>query len=56
MTMPFVPAPGLDLSGLAVGDQVRFTWELRWSPPRIAHVTRIEKLPADPTPAAPGQP
>lgn len=47
MVMPFTPAPGLSLEGLAVGDKVEFTWELRrQGDPRTA-VTEIRKLPAD---------
>lgn len=61
MTMPFTLAADLPkeaLSGLAPGDRIAFTLEMRWQDPReIARVTRIEKLPAgarlawDPPPA-----
>ena len=45
MTMPFPTVPGLDVSGLAPGDAVEFTWEVRWTPPPFARVSRIAKLP-----------
>ena len=60
MTMPFAPAQGLALEGLAPGDRVHFTLEMRWQEPReIARIARIEKLPAGArlawdVPAAPG--
>lgn len=44
MTMPFPPGEGLDLSGLAVGDKVRFTLTV-WTQPTLSFaVTKIEKL------------
>jgi hypothetical protein len=47
MVMPFTPAPGVSLEGLAVGDPVEFTFEVRWkSKPRM-QLTKISKLPAD---------
>jgi Cu/Ag efflux protein CusF len=60
MTMPFALAQGLALEGLAPGDRVHFTLEMRWQEPReIARIARIEKLPAGArlawdVPAAPG--
>ena len=30
MTMPFTPAPRLDLAGLAAGDKIEFRLEVRW--------------------------
>ncbi len=71
MTMPFTLAPDLPASmmdGLAPGDRIAFTLEMRWQDPRdIARISRLEKLPAgtalswDPppasgAPAAPGTP
>jgi hypothetical protein len=44
MTMPFIPAEGLDLSSLAPGDQVSFTWELRWNARPNSRIVSIEKL------------
>jgi Cu/Ag efflux protein CusF len=49
MTMSFAPAEGLDLSGLATGDAVEFTWEVRWHEPRFWRVAAIRKLPAGTT-------
>ena len=47
MTMPFSPAPGVDLAGLAVGDRVELDLEVRWkAAERPLRVTRIERLPA----------
>jgi len=44
MTMPFPPADGLDLSGLAVGDKIRFSLSV-WTEPSLSFaVTKIEKL------------
>jgi Cu/Ag efflux protein CusF len=46
MTMPFSLAQGLSVDGLAPGDRVSFTLEMRWHDPReIARVSRLEKLP-----------
>ena len=47
MEMPFTPAKGVSLEGLAVGDPVEFVWEVRWAPPLFSRVTRIAKLPGD---------
>ncbi|MEO8196945.1 MAG: copper-binding protein [Thermoanaerobaculia bacterium] len=62
MTMPFTLAPDLPasmLDGLAPGDRIAFTLEMRWQDPRdIARLARLEKLPAgtalswDPPPAS----
>lgn len=46
MTMPFPPAKSLDLSGLSVGDPVRFTFVVHWGGQRAWEVTKIEKLDA----------
>lgn len=50
MTMPFTLAPDLPasaLGGLAPGDRIAFTLEMRWRDPReIARISRIERLPA----------
>lgn len=45
MTMPFPTAKGLSLAGLAVGDAVEFTFEVRWDGSPIYQVTRITELP-----------
>jgi hypothetical protein len=45
MAMPFMPAEGLDLSGIAPGDAVEFTWEVRWNTRPNSRVVRIAKLP-----------
>ena len=47
MEMPFPPADGLSLDGLAVGDKVRFTFAVNWGGQRAWEVTEIEKLAAD---------
>jgi hypothetical protein len=46
MIMPFVPAAGVDLSGLAPGDPVEFTWEMRWNARPNALIVKLTKLPA----------
>ncbi len=46
MEMPFTPARGVSLSGLAVGDPVEFTFEVRWTQSPFSLLTRIAKLPA----------
>jgi hypothetical protein len=46
MTMPFMPAPGLDITGLAAGDSVEFTWEMRWNSRPNSLIVRMVKLPA----------
>jgi Cu/Ag efflux protein CusF len=46
MEMPFTPAKGVSLSGLAVGDPVEFTFEVRWKgSPVFSRLTKIHKLP-----------
>jgi len=49
MTMPFPVGEGVDLSGLAVGDKVKFTFMVDWSGQGKTAwaVTKIEKMPAD---------
>jgi copper binding protein CusF len=47
MEMPFPPAKGVSLEGLAVGDPVEFTFEMRWKSQPHSQLTRIKKLPAD---------
>ena len=47
MTMPFTPAEGLDLSGIAVGDKVRMTFEVRWNARPLLRIVKLEKLPPD---------
>lgn len=48
MTMPFALAPGLSLDGLAIGDKVAFTLEVRWSDRAApARLSRLAKLPAE---------
>lgn len=48
MTMPFGLAPGVDIAGLAPGDKVAFTLEMRWKATSdIVRISRLEKLPAD---------
>lgn len=50
MTMPFSLAPDLPeaaIAGLAAGDRIAFTLEMRWQDPgEIARISRLEKLPA----------
>lgn len=47
MTMPFPLAQGVSIDGLAVGDRVEFTFEVRWQSTREPMaVTAIDKLPA----------
>jgi len=47
MTMPFPPADENLLEGLAVGDKVLLTWEVRWFGDPKSIVTKIEKLPPE---------
>lgn len=47
MVMPFTPAPGLSLDGLAVGDIIEFTWEVRKTGDPRSAIVAIRKLPAD---------
>lgn len=45
MTMPFGAPAALDLAGLAAGDRVAATFEVRWSAPKMPlRVTRLERL------------
>ncbi len=44
MTMPFPPAPDVDLSSFSPGDRVRFTLRLNWETAPRLQVTRIEHL------------
>lgn len=48
MTMPFALAPGVALDGLAAGDNVAFTLEVRWSddrqPVRITRIARVDLI------------
>lgn len=45
MEMPFTPARGVSLNGLAPGDPVEFTFEVRWKQSPFSQLTRISKLP-----------
>lgn len=47
MIMPFTPAPGLDLSGLSIGDKVRFTFDVDWDGPPPFLLTEIAPLPPE---------
>ncbi|MFG0283534.1 MAG: copper-binding protein [Phycisphaerales bacterium JB039] len=47
MAMPFTPAPGLDLSSLAIGAKVEFTFDVDWDGSPLFQVTAIEELPAE---------
>ena len=47
MTMPFPLAPGVSVDGLAVGDIVEFTFEVRWKSQPRSQTTRIVKLPPE---------
>lgn len=47
MIMPFTPAKGLDLAGLAAGDIVEFRWEVRSRDKGPSLVTSIRKLPPE---------
>lgn len=49
MTMPFPLAEGVSLEGLAPGDPVAFTMEVREQPTLRYQVTRISELPAGTT-------
>ena len=44
MAMPFTPAPDVDLSGLAIGDKVRFTFDVDWDGSPLFLLTEIEPL------------
>jgi Cu/Ag efflux protein CusF len=45
MIMPFSTNKGLSLEGIAVGDAVEFTFEVRWKSQPHLQVTKIVKLP-----------
>jgi Cu/Ag efflux protein CusF len=45
MAMAFTPADGLSLAGLAAGDDVAITFEVRWNADPLLRLTRIAKLP-----------
>jgi hypothetical protein len=45
MIMPFPAGEGVDLSGFAVGDTVKFTFVVHWGGSPAWEVTRIEKMP-----------
>ena len=47
MAMPFAVADGVPLNGIAAGDKVAFTFEVRWKTEPALRVTKLEKLPAD---------
>lgn len=47
MVMPFSVGPGVSLEGLAVGDIVEFTWELRKSGDPRSAITAIKRLPPE---------
>jgi hypothetical protein len=47
MTMPFPLAPGLDVEGLAEGDVIAFSFEVRWDGSPPYQIVRLEKLPAE---------
>lgn len=47
MDMEFPPAEGVSLDGFAIGDKVRFTFDVNWGGERAWEVTSIEKLPED---------
>jgi len=47
MAMPFAVADGVSLDGIAAGDKVAFTFEVRWKSEPALRVTKLEKLPAD---------
>lgn len=47
MIMPFGVADDLALDGIAKGDKVEFTLEVKWDRNPPGHITAIRKLPAD---------
>lgn len=47
MDMEFPPAEGVSLDGFAIGDKVRFSFDVNWGGERAWEVTQIEKLDAD---------
>jgi Cu/Ag efflux protein CusF len=46
MTMPFVVAEGVSTDGLAVGDPVAFTLEVRWKEKSPVRITKLAKATA----------
>lgn len=47
MSMPFTVADTVSTDGLADGDAIRFTFEVRWESDPILLVTALDRLPAD---------
>ena len=47
MTMPFGVAPDVELAGLAEGDKVEITFELRWQDRQPLRIVRLDELPGD---------
>jgi Cu/Ag efflux protein CusF len=47
MVMPFVVGPGAAMEGIAEGDKVDVTFELRWGGPQTLLITQIVELPPD---------
>jgi Cu/Ag efflux protein CusF len=47
MAMSFTKASGASLDGIAVGDKVKFTFEVRHQSSPMLRVTRLEELPPD---------
>lgn len=47
MTMPFPLADGVSLAGIARGDKVEMTFEIRWHGAPPLQLTAIHKLPPD---------
>lgn len=47
MSMGFVPADALELSGLSPGAKVELTFEVRWSGDPRLRATQVEELPED---------
>jgi len=45
MSMPFGITPDLPVKGLAPGDKIEFTWELRWDGSPPTRIVKITKLP-----------
>lgn len=48
MTMPFPPAPGVSLEGIAPGDWVEFTFRVDWTAEPPFELTAIQPLSAPP--------
>ena len=46
MTMPFAVGPGVSLDGIAVGDRVEMTFELRWEGTPPVRIVSLHELPA----------